>query len=74
MNSGIQFLPPVRLVEIPKLHECRVRLLGMPTIAGGEAQTVEARYLDGEGGVKIPRLHMASPGCSRELSAGELAI
>jgi RNA-directed DNA polymerase len=45
LSSGSYFPPPVRAVEIPKLHGEGVRVLGIPTVADRVAQTVVARHL-----------------------------
>lgn len=46
MSSGSYFPPPVKGVEIPKLHGDGVRLLGVPTVADRIAQTVVAANLE----------------------------
>ncbi|MDA8395803.1 MAG: group II intron reverse transcriptase/maturase [Candidatus Dormibacteraeota bacterium] len=46
MSSGSYMPPPVRAVEIPKLHGGGVRLLGVPTFADRVAQTVVAMHLE----------------------------
>ena len=46
MSSGSYLPPPVRVVEIPKLHDGGVRVLGVPTIADRVAQTVVAKHLE----------------------------
>ncbi|MCX4647997.1 MULTISPECIES: reverse transcriptase domain-containing protein [unclassified Streptomyces] len=45
MSSGSYFPPPVRAVEIPKLHGSGTRMLGIPAVADRVAQTVVARHL-----------------------------
>jgi RNA-directed DNA polymerase len=45
LSSGSYFPPPVRAVEIPK-KDGRVRVLGVPTVADGVAQTVVRLYLE----------------------------
>ena len=45
MSSGSYFPPPVKAVEIPKLHGGGTRVLGVPTVADRVAQTVVARRL-----------------------------
>jgi RNA-directed DNA polymerase len=59
MCSGSYFPPPVRAVEIPKLHGGGVRMLGVPTVADRVAQTVVAMYL---GERAEPRFHRDSYG------------
>ena len=46
MSSGTYFPPPVRAVEIPRLHGGGVRILGVPTVADRVAQTVAAMALE----------------------------
>jgi retron-type reverse transcriptase len=46
MSSGSYLPPPVKAVEIPKSHGDGVRILGVPTVADGTAQTVVARRLE----------------------------
>ena len=48
MSSGTYFPPPVRAVEIPKLHGAGTRVLGVPTVADRVAQTVVAEELMGK--------------------------
>src|SRR3954451_24922038 len=45
MSSGSYLPPPVRAVEIEKLHGDGMRTLGIPTVADRIAQTVVARHL-----------------------------
>ncbi|MFF4834256.1 group II intron reverse transcriptase/maturase [Streptomyces sp. NPDC001315] len=45
MSSGSYIPPPVRAVEIPKLHGGGTRMLGIPAVADRVAQTVVARHL-----------------------------
>jgi RNA-directed DNA polymerase len=59
MSSGSYFPPPVRAVEIPKLHGGGTRVLGVPCIADRVAQTVAARRLEAE---VEPIFHPASYG------------
>jgi retron-type reverse transcriptase len=46
MSSGSYFPPPVLAVEIPKPRGQGTRMLGVPTVADGVAQTVVARRLE----------------------------
>jgi RNA-directed DNA polymerase len=46
MSSGSYFPPPVKAVEIAKPHGDGTRMLGVPTVADGIAQTVVARRLE----------------------------
>jgi group II intron reverse transcriptase/maturase len=46
MSSGTYFPPPVKAVEIPKPHGGGTRILGVPTVADGVAQTVVAMRLE----------------------------
>ena len=59
MSSGSYFPPPVRAVEIPKLHSPGTRVLGVPTVADRIAQTVAAMYLEP---LVEPRFHQDSYG------------
>jgi RNA-directed DNA polymerase len=46
MSSGSYFPPPVRAVEIAKVHGAGTRMLGVPTVADRVAQTVVAQELE----------------------------
>ena len=46
MSSGSYFPGPVRAVEIPKDHGAGVRVLGVPNVAEGIAQTAAAMLLE----------------------------
>jgi retron-type reverse transcriptase len=46
MSSGSYFPPPVRAVEVPKLHDAGTRLLGVPTVSDRIASTVVARRIE----------------------------
>jgi len=46
MSSGSYFPPPVRAVEIPKVHGAGMRILGVPTVTDRVAQTVVAMELE----------------------------
>lgn len=46
MSSGTYFPPPVKAVEIPKVHGGGTRLLGIPTVGDRIAQTVVAMQLE----------------------------
>jgi len=46
MSSGSYFPPPVKAVEIPKLHGGGTRVLGVPTVADRIAQTVVAGRIE----------------------------
>jgi RNA-directed DNA polymerase len=59
MSSGSYFPPPVRAVEIPKLHGGGTRILGVPTVADRIAQTVVAARLEQ---VVEPKFHPDSYG------------
>jgi hypothetical protein len=59
LSSGTWFPPPVRAVEIPKLHSPGVRVLGVPTVADRIAQTVAAIFLEP---LVEPRFHDDSYG------------
>ena len=59
MSSGSYLPPPVMAVEIPKPHGDGVRVLGVPTVADGIAQTVVAMYLEP---LVEPRFHSDSYG------------
>ena len=66
MSSGTWFPPPVRVVEIPKLHGDGVRVLGVPTIADRVAQTAVAMFLEP---LVEPRFHPDSYGYRPNKSA-----
>ncbi|MCK9878668.1 reverse transcriptase domain-containing protein [Frankia sp. Ag45/Mut15] len=59
MSSGSYFPPPVKAVEIPKVHGAGTRILGVPTIGDRIGQTVVASRL--EGAVE-PKFHPDSYG------------
>ena len=59
MSSGSYCPPPLRAVEIPKLHSLGTRVLGVPTIADRIARTVVAMFL---GPLVEPRFHPDSCG------------
>jgi RNA-directed DNA polymerase len=46
MSSGTYFPPPVKAVEIPKVHGAGTRILGVPTVGDRVAQTVVAAHLE----------------------------
>jgi group II intron reverse transcriptase/maturase len=46
MSSGTYFPPPVKAVEIPKVHGKGTRILGVPSVADRVAQTVAAMELE----------------------------
>jgi hypothetical protein len=50
MSSGTYFPPPVRAVEVAKVHGTGTRILGVPTVADRIAQTVVAGVLEERAG------------------------
>jgi RNA-directed DNA polymerase len=59
LSSGSYFPPPVKLVEVPKLHGGGMRRLGVPTVADRVAQTVVAMELEK---TVEPKFHPSSYG------------